>query len=224
MLTLPLPTQAARRRAVVLLWTTCAGYLVANMLTRGDDLAGAVSALAVLVGIGCMFSISRAVRWGHGACAEGLDERETATRDRAHYLAYRVQSWFTLAVVAYTTVAVRVDALWLPATGEQAAGAVAAVAVAMGLLPLTLIAWGEPDLLLDDDEEPATPRQSIRFPLPRRSRMLIAGMLAVAVTLALLTLAGVGPIPMEEADTVAGLATGILAGLLATRTADGERA
>ncbi len=223
MLTLPLPTQAARRRAVALLWTAFAGYLAANMLTRGDDLAGALSALAVLVGIGCMFSISRAVRWGHGACAEGLDERETAARDRAHYLAYRVQSWLTLAVVAYTTVAVRVDGLWLPANGHQAAGAVAAVAVAMGLLPLTFIAWGEPDFLLDD-EEPAAPRQSLRFPIPRRSRILIGAMVALAGTLALLTLAGVGPIPTDDADTMAGVAMGTLIGFLATRSADGERA
>jgi hypothetical protein len=222
MLTLPLPTQAARRRAVVLLWTAFAGYLAASMLTRGDDLAGAMSALAMLVGIGCLFSIARAVRWGHGGCA-GLDEREMAARDRGHYLAYRVQSWFTLAVVVYTTVAVRVDALWLPATGQQAAGAVAAVAVAMGLLPITLVAWGEPDFLLDD-EEPAMPRQSIRFPLPRRSRIMIAAMMAVAGTLALLAFAGVGPIPAEEADTLAGVATGILVGLLATRSVDGERA
>ncbi|HEU4454198.1 MAG TPA: hypothetical protein VFR81_14105 [Longimicrobium sp.] len=222
MLTLPLPTRAARRRAVVLLWTAFAGYVAANMLTRGDDLAGAMSALAVLVGIGCLFSISRAVRWGQGSCAVGLDERETAARDRAHYLAYRVQSWLMLAVVAYTTVAVRVDALWLPATGPQAAGAVAAVAVAMGLLPLTFIAWGEPDFLLDDEEEPA-PRPSIRFPIPRRSRMAIGAMMAVAATLALLALAGVGPIPAAEADTIAGLATGMLVGFLATRSADGER-
>jgi len=223
MLTLPLPTRAARRRAVVLLWTAFAGYLAANLLTRGDDLAGGMSALAVLVGIGCLFSIARAVRWGHGGCATGLDERETAARDRAHYLAYRVQSWFTLAVVAYTTVAVRVDVLWLPATGHQAAGAMAAVAVAMGLLPLTLIAWGEPDMPLDE-EEPAMPRPSLRFPIPRRSRMLIGAMLAVAGSLALLTLAGLGPIPAEDADTIAGLATGILIGFLATRSADGERA
>jgi amino acid transporter len=222
MLTLPLPTQAARRRAVVLLWTAFAAYLAANTLTRGDDLAGAMSALAMLVGIGCLFSVARAVRWGHG-CAAGLDEREMAARDRAHYLAFRVQSWLTLAVVAYTTVAVRVDALWLPATGHQAAGAVAAVAVAMGLLPVTCIGWGEPDFLLDD-EEPAMPRQSIRFPLPHRSRMIIAAMLAVAGTLALLALAGVGPVPAEEADTMAGLATGMLVGFLATRSADRERA
>jgi amino acid transporter len=221
MLTLPLPTQAARRRAVVLLWTSFAGYLAANTLTRGDDLAGAMSALAMLVGIGCLFSIARAVRWGHGGCAAGLDEREMAARDRAHYRAFRVQSWLTLAVVAYTTVAVRVDALWLPATGHQAAGALAALAVAMGLLPITCIGWGEPDLL--DDEEPAMPRQSIRFPLPHRSRMVIAAMLAVAGTLALLALAGIGPVPAEEADTAAGLATGMLAGFLATRSADGKR-
>jgi len=225
MITLPLPTQAARRRAVMILWAAFATYIAANTLTRGDDLAGGISALAMLVGIGCMFSLARAVRWGHrGGCgALELDERETAARDRAYYQAYQVQSWVMAAVVAYAVLAVRVDGLWLPSTAQQAASALAAVAVAMGLLPVTYIGWGEPDLLPDEDE-PAAPRASIRFPIPRRARIMIAGMLAVAGTLALLTLAGVGPIPTEDADTIAGMATGILVGFLATRSADGERA
>jgi hypothetical protein len=53
---------------------------------------------------------------------------------------------------------------------------------------------------------------------------MIAAMLAVAGTLALLAFAGVGPIPAEEADTLAGVATGILVGLLATRSMDGKAA
>lgn len=223
MLTLPLPTRSARRRAVVVLWTAFAAYLAAGTRTSGDDVAGALGALAMLVGFGCLFSIARAVRWGQADVPGKLDERETAARDRAHYLAFQVQSAFMLAVVVYATVAVRVDGMWLPASAQQAASALAAVAVAMGLLPVTLIAWREPDAPLDEDE-PAPARPSLRYPVARGARMVIGAMVAAAGVLALLTYAGVGPVPADEAGTMAGLASGMLVMFLATRTADPSRA
>ena len=70
-------------------------------------------------------------------------------------------------MVVYAELALRIDALWLPTDPRTAVGAFAAVAVAIGLLPVSLLSWAEPD-----DAPAAAP--SIRPPL-RRPRRFPAG-------------------------------------------------
>ncbi|HEX8359340.1 MAG TPA: hypothetical protein VF613_04505 [Longimicrobium sp.] len=206
-----LATRAGRRTTVVLLWTAFALYVLLNTALRGSDAAEALGAGVMLAAYAAFFALNRAVRIGARPGDLPLDEREQALRDHAHYRSYQLLGWGMLAVIVYAYVAVRVEWLWLPASPRQAVSAFMAVVIALGLLPLSVLAWIAPEPMMDDDVETA-PRPS----LPRGRMTVVMVAAAAVLTAALAAAAGVGPVPAGEASTLAGVGVGMatVAGVL----------
>ena len=146
---LDLHTRARRRAAVAGLWAAFAAHVAASAW-GGGELAGFVGVVTLLAGLVCMFSLAEAAGLRGGT--RPLDAARFAARDRAYVAAFHGTGWLVLALVVYAELALRIDLLWLPADPRQAVGAFAAVGVAIGLLPVSLMGWAEPD-----DAPPAPP-------------------------------------------------------------------
>ncbi|HEX8392846.1 MAG TPA: hypothetical protein VF665_10860 [Longimicrobium sp.] len=159
---LRLQTQARRRAAVAALWAAYAAYLALAVWGGRGNLAGIASVGALMVGLVCMVALaeSSGLR-AHGA---PLHASRLAQRDRAYALSFHATSWLLVGVALYTQTAAHTTWLPLPSTPRAAAGAVAAVCVAIGMLPVTLLSWREPDPMPLDALPPIRPP----LPLPRR--------------------------------------------------------
>lgn len=162
---LGLPTQRRRRMAVAALWLAFAAHVAVSALGGDGRLAEFGGFATLFAGVLCLFSLAEASVLRGGA--RPLDAGRLAARDRAYAAAFHGTGWLLLAVVIYAQLALRIDALWLPADPRTAVGAFAAVAVAIGLLPVSLLSWTEPD------DAPSAP-PAIRPPL-RRPRRFPAG-------------------------------------------------
>ena len=161
---LDLRTRARRRAAVAALWGAFAVHVAVAAFAGDGEAAGFAGVVTLLAGMVCMFSLAEAsgLRGGTGP----LDAGRLAARDRAYSAAFHATGWLLLAVVVYAELALRIDRLWLPADPRQAVGAFAAVGVAIGLLPVSLMGWAEPD-----DPPPPAP---VPPHLPRRPRRYAA--------------------------------------------------
>ncbi|HEU4885376.1 MAG TPA: hypothetical protein VFT45_24220 [Longimicrobium sp.] len=159
---LKLPTQRHRRMAVVALWAVFAAHVAISALAGDGELAGFFGFATLFAGIVCLFSLSEAsVLRGN---ARPLDASRLAARDRAYAAAFHGTGWLLLAVVVYAELALRIEALWLPTDPRAAVGSFAAVAVAIGLLPVSLLGWTEPDdAPLAAPAVPQLPRRPRRF-------------------------------------------------------------
>lgn len=146
---LALNTRRRRRTAVAALWGAFAAHVAVSALGGDGELAGFGGLVTLMAGLVCMFSLAEASGLRGGSAP--LDAGRLAARDRAYAGAFHAAGWLMLSLVVYTELALRVDVLWLPATTRGAVGAFAAVGVAIGLLPVSLIGWAEPD------ESPAAP-------------------------------------------------------------------
>ena len=154
-----------RRMAVAGLWAAFAAHVAASALGGDGEVAGFIGAVTLLAGVVCLFSLAEASVLGGGA--RPLDASRLAARDRAYAAAFHGTGWLLLCVVVYAELALRIEALWLPADPRAAVGVFAAVAVAIGLLPVSLLGWTEPD------DTPAVPPSA---PLPpRRPRRFAVG-------------------------------------------------
>ncbi|HEX6368807.1 MAG TPA: hypothetical protein VF006_07740 [Longimicrobium sp.] len=162
---LTLPTRRRRRMAVAALWGAFAAHVAVNALGGDGRLAGFAGFATLLAGLVCLFSLAEASALRGGA--RPLDAGRLAARDRAYAAAFQGTGWLLLAVVVYAELALRIDALWLPSDPRGAVGAFAAVAVAIGLLPVSLLSWTEPDDA--PAAAPAAPQP------PRRPRRFAAG-------------------------------------------------
>jgi hypothetical protein len=158
-------TQRRRRMAVAALWAAFAAHVAVSALGGDGQVAGFAGFATLLAGVVCLFSLAEASVLRGGA--RRLDAGRLAARDRAYAAAFHGTGWLLLAVVVYAELALRIDALWLPADPRAAVGAFAAVAVAIGLLPVSLLGWAEPD------EVPALPPAELRP--PHRPRRFAAG-------------------------------------------------
>lgn len=159
---LKLHTRTRRRTAVVALWSVFAAHVAVNAFGGDGEPAGFFGFLTLMAGIVCMFSLAEAsaLRGGSGP----LDAGRLAARDRSYAAAFHATGWLLLAVVVYAELALRMDWLWLPKDPRQAVGAFAAVGVAIGLLPVSLMGWAEPD-----DTPAAAPLPELQPPRkPRR--------------------------------------------------------
>lgn len=158
---LTLNTRRRRRAAVSVLWGAFAAHVAASALGGDGELAGALSVVTLVVGLVCMFSLAEASGLRGGSAP--LDAARLAARDRAYSAAFHATGWLMLALVVYAELALRMGGLWLPASPRGAVGVFAAVGVSIGLLPVSLIGWSEPD------ESPATPPPAPQPPRkPRR--------------------------------------------------------
>lgn len=146
---LKLHTRTRRRAAVLALWTAFAAHVAVSALGGDGELAGFLGLVTLMAGLTCMFSLAEAGALRGGSAP--LDAGRLAARDRAYAAAFHATGWLLLAVVVYAELALRLDWLWLPRTTRGAVGAFAAVGVAIGLLPVSLMGWAEPD------ETPAAP-------------------------------------------------------------------
>lgn len=162
---LRLTTQRRRRTAVGALWVAFGAHVAVSALGGDGELAGFFGFVTLLAGIVCLFSLAEASVLRGGA--HPLDAGRLAARDRAYAAAFHGTGWLLLAVVVYAELALRIDALWLPSDPRTAVGAFAGVAVAIGLLPVSLLGWTEPD------DAPAVP-PAAPHP-PRRPRRFAAG-------------------------------------------------
>lgn len=151
--------------AVAALWLAFAAHVAVNVLGGDAHLAEFGGVLTLVAGVVCLFSLAEASVLRGGA--RPLNAGRLAARDKAYAAAFHGTGWLLLAVVVYAELALRIDALWLPTDPRTAVGAFAAVAVAIGLLPVSLLSWAEPD-----DAPAAAP--SLRPPL-RRPRRFPAG-------------------------------------------------
>jgi hypothetical protein len=159
---LTLHTRTRRRAAVLALWVAFAAHVAVSALGGDGELAGFFGFLTLMAGTVCMFSLAEAsaLRGGSGP----LDAGRLAARDRAYAAAFHATGWLLLAVVVYAELALRMDWLWLPEDPRQAVGAFAAVGVAIGLVPVSLMGWAEPD-----DAPAAVPFPGVQPPRkPRR--------------------------------------------------------
>lgn len=163
---LRLHDQRRRRMAVAGLWAAFAAHVAVGALGGDGALAGFAGAVTLAAGVVCMFSLAEASLLRGGA--RPLHAGRLAARDRAYAAAFHATGWLLLAVVVYAELALRIDALWLPATPRAAVGAFAAVAVAIGLLPVSLLGW------METDDAPTVP-PAIPF-IPRRPRRFTTGM------------------------------------------------
>lgn len=162
---LQLRNQRHRRMGVVALWAAFAAHVAVSAFGGDSELAGFFSFVTLLGGMVCLFSLGEASVLRGGS--RPLDAARLAVRDRAYAAAFHGTGWILLAVVIYAELALRIDALWLPTTARGAVGAFAATAVSIGLLPVTLMGWSEPD------DAPLVPPAA---PLiPRRPRRFAAG-------------------------------------------------
>jgi hypothetical protein len=103
---------------------------------------------------------------GGQRAARGIGRAERGAAGRARPGVRRRLSrpgWLLLSVVVYAELALRFDALWLPGDVRSAVALFAAAGVAIALLPVSLLAWAEPD------EAPAAPPPlPLPSPAPRR--------------------------------------------------------
>ncbi|HEX5868856.1 MAG TPA: hypothetical protein VFY65_00500 [Longimicrobium sp.] len=162
---LNLPTRRHRRMAVAALWTAFAAHVAVSALGGDSELAGFFGFVTLFAGMICLFSLAEASVLRGGA--QPLDAGRLAARDGAYAAAFHGTAWLLLAVVVYAELALRIDALWLPSDPRGAVGAFAAVAVAVGLLPVSLLSWTEPD------DAPAAPPPTPQP--PRRPRRFAVG-------------------------------------------------
>jgi hypothetical protein len=162
---LKLTTQRRRRMAVAALWVAFAAHVAISALAGDGELAGFFGFGTLFAGIVCLFSLSEASVLRGGA--QPLDASRLAARDRAYAAAFHGTGWMLLAVVVYAELALRIDALWLPTDPRAAVASFAAVAVGIGLLPVSVLGWTEPDDV--PVAAPAAPH------LPRRPRRFAPG-------------------------------------------------
>lgn len=162
---LRLHDRRGRRAAVVALWAAFAAHVAVSAFGGDGRLAGLGGAATLIAGLVCLFSLAEASVLRGGA--RPLDAARLAARDRAYAAAFHGTGWLLLTVVVYAEVALRFEALWLPASPRTAVGAFAAVAVAIGLLPVSLLGWAEPD------DAPVVPPAPVH--IPRRPRRFAAG-------------------------------------------------
>jgi hypothetical protein len=163
---LRLHDQRHRRMAVAGLWAAFAAHVAVSGVGGDGALAGFGGAVTLIAGLVCLFSLGEASVLRGGA--RPLDAGRLAARDRAYAAAFHGTGWLLLSVVVYAELALRIEALWLPSDPRAAVGVFAAVAVAIGLLPVSVVGWMEPDHAVD--VPPAIP------PLPRRPRRFAAGL------------------------------------------------
>ena len=158
---LTLHTRTRRRAAVLGLWSAFAAH-VAAALGGDGELAGFLGFVTLMAGMVCMFSLAEASALRGGSAP--LDAGRLAARDRAYAAAFHATGWLLLAVVVYAELALRLERLWLPRDPRAAVGAFAAVGVAIGLLPVSLIGWAEPDeTSADPGPAPPPPRRPRRY-------------------------------------------------------------
>jgi hypothetical protein len=163
---LTLHTRTRRRAAVLGLWGAFAAHVAVSAFAGDGELAGFFGFVTLFAGSVCMFSLAEAGALRGGSAP--LDAGRLAARDRAYAAAFHATGWLLLAVVVYAELALRMDRLWLPADPRQAVGVFAAVGVAIGLLPVSLMGWAEPE------ERPAAPPPA---PLPPRKPRRYVGTL-----------------------------------------------
>lgn len=159
---LKLHTRSRRRAAVLALWSAFAAHVAVNAFGGDGELAGFFGVLTLMAGLVCMFSLAEASALRGGSAP--LHAGRLAARDRAYAAAFHATGWLLLAVVVYAELALRIDLLWLPADPRQAVGTFAAVGVAIGLLPVSLLGWAEPDdVPAVPPLEPQPPRKPRRY-------------------------------------------------------------
>lgn len=158
-----LHTRKRRRAAVLGLWGAFAAHVAAAAFAGDGELAGFLGFATLVAGMACMFSLAEAGALRGGSAP--LDAGRLAARDRAYAAAFHATGWLLLAVGVYAELALRLDGLWLPRDPRAAVAAFAAVGVAIGLLPLSLMGWAEPD------EAPADPAPAP--PPPRKPRRYV---------------------------------------------------
>jgi hypothetical protein len=158
---LDLGTRTRRRAAVAALWGAFAAHVAVAALGGDGQVAGFFGLVTLLAGMVCMFSLAQAcgLRGGTGP----LDAGRLAARDRAYSAAFQATGWLLLGAAVYAEAALRIDRLWLPADPRQAVGAFASVCVAIGLLPVSLVGWTEPDDAPPPAPEPLQPPRRPRY-------------------------------------------------------------
>jgi hypothetical protein len=164
---LVLHTRAHRRATVVGLWGAFAAHVGVAAFGGEGQMAGFGGLLTLMAGLVCLFSLAEASALRGGS--RPLDAGRLAARDRAYAASFHATAWLLLAVVVYAEAALRTEWLWLPRDPRGAVGAFAAVAVAIGLLPVSLMGWAEPD------DAPPAPPPSLPQP-PRAPRRYAASL------------------------------------------------
>jgi hypothetical protein len=213
-------SRRGRRGLAVTLWACFLG-VVALRFAAPASVAGTGTVVFMLVGYGAYAVLTRGLGLTRSPLEQPLDERERGERDHAHFVAFQIGNGGMLAAVIYTIVARQFPGLWMPATPRAGLAAAAAVAIAFGILPATVLAWTLPDLVADDDEEAPAPAPLTRTPLPHRKRMLMLGGAACFAVAAGLAAAGVVPVLAGRAYFLLGIAAGMAAGaVLLTRSGD----
>lgn len=209
-------TRARRRVLVAGYYASLAASISLVALGRGSGAAryataGLLLLIATLVAHMVLLHLTHHSRTNP---SELLDERGRAVRDRAYRRAYRLLTWIVAAALLYAWLAARYG-WWIPARPPQWAATLAIACYLMTSLAPAAIAWTEPDLPLDDPEELAAERETLRgVGLPPLRLRIIGTLAALGVALSVAELAGAGLVPERYDDAVTGVATGLVFGAL----------
>jgi hypothetical protein len=220
-----LATRRGRRALAITLWACYAGVVVVRTAAVPRQVADVAMFVLIAAGFFAYTILARGLGLNRSPLEQPLDERERSERDHAHYVAFQIGNVGMLVAVIYTLVARQVPGLWMPSTPRAGLAALAAVAVAFGVLPATVLAWTLPGDAADDDEEAPAPQPLSRTPLPHRRRMLMAAGGAVFAAAAALGGTGVVPVLASRTYFLLGIAAGMWAGaIFLTRSGDRGRA
>ena len=206
-------TRTRRRNAVVVLWLSLIAYIAVAALTGFEGVVGAIAALLSIVVVVVILGLSRSV--GLEKNEADLDERELAERNRNHVRAYRALVRAMAVPMIYGFFALQLG-WWLPSTPHEVVNSFVAVISAVGLVPLSILAWSGNDP--DPEDVDSTPARLGRFPVRAPGRRIFAALLSVSLALLAVRLMGSTLLPTVNAAELAGFATAFVLALLATRT------
>jgi hypothetical protein len=208
-------TRTRRRALVAVSYLSLAASIAAIRATHGGSgtVLGGAATVLLLAAVAAYLVLLHLTHHSRTNPPALLDERGLAVRDQAYRRAYGMACWLVAGGLGYAWVATRWGWGWMPADHRDWAGLLAIACYLLVSFPPAVIAWTESDHPVEDAEDEARERETLRgVPLPPLRRRLMLGLAATAAVLAAAQLAGAGVVPDRYGDTLAGVATGLLFG------------
>ena len=155
-MTTDLPSQAARRRDVILLFSSYPLGTWALHQALGESTWLVAAHLTLTVAVFAALAVGRVLRAGRRIADDAdtrLDERQLALRNAAYLDAYRVVS--ASAVLGTIWIAIGVDKglWWIPRTYNEWNYVFWGLFILTTSLPAALLSWREPDRAHEADAE-----------------------------------------------------------------------
>ncbi|MBV9773343.1 MAG: hypothetical protein JO040_05310, partial [Gemmatimonadetes bacterium] len=145
-----LTTRTQRRLLVVGFYLSLAGFVGLSTASHGSGAMVAAAGVLMLAGLVGYMLLMHLTHHSRTNPPSLLDERGVGVRDRAYHRAYRILTGMAAVALLYAWLAARTGMGWVPQTPRDWAALVAVACYLMSVLPASVIAWTEPDLLMDE--------------------------------------------------------------------------